>query len=224
MTYQLVSYNLCPYVQRAIIVLSEKGVKHDRTYIDLANKPDWFTAISPLGKVPVLKVDGTALFESAVICEYLDEVTEDSLHPADPLEKARHRSWIEVGSATLSAIGGFYSAPEATFEEKRQALQGHLARLETALGDGPYFAGDRFHMVDAVWPTVFRYFETFERIGDFGLTEGMPKVAAYRRAVMARPAVRNAVLPSYAEELMTFCLRRQSHLGDLARTGAGAAA
>ena len=99
-----------------------------------------------------------------------------------------------------------------------------MARLEAALGDGPYFAGDRFHMVDAVWPTVFRYFETFERIGDFHLTDGMPEVAAYRKAVMARPAVRNAVLPSYAEELMAFCLRRQSHLGDLARAGAGAAA
>jgi glutathione S-transferase len=53
-TYELVSHHLCPYVQRAAIVLTEKGVSFKRTLIDLDNKPDWFKAISPLGKVPLL--------------------------------------------------------------------------------------------------------------------------------------------------------------------------
>ena len=52
---KLISHKLCPYVQRAVIALNEKGVPFERIDIDLANKPDWFLKISPLGKVPVLR-------------------------------------------------------------------------------------------------------------------------------------------------------------------------
>ena len=59
-----------------------------------------------MGKVPVLIVDeNKVLFESAVICEYLNEITFGSLHSKDPLEKARHRAWIEFGSGILGSIG-----------------------------------------------------------------------------------------------------------------------
>ena len=98
----LVSFEMCPFVQRAAIVLAEKGVAFRRRNIDLDNKPDWFLAISPLGKVPVLLVDGEPLFESGVIVEYIEETTEPRLHPADPLERARHRAWMEVGASMLS--------------------------------------------------------------------------------------------------------------------------
>ena len=67
----LISHKLCPYVQRAVIALNEKGVPFERIDIDLGNKPDWFLKISPLGKVPVLRVASAegevALFESNVI-------------------------------------------------------------------------------------------------------------------------------------------------------------
>lgn len=69
----LISHRLCPYVQRAVIALNEKGVAFERIDIDLASKPDWFLKISPLGKVPVLRVSNESgevtLFESNVICE-----------------------------------------------------------------------------------------------------------------------------------------------------------
>src|SRR5918992_3647184 len=84
----LISHKLCPYVQRAVIALNEKGVPFERIDIDLANKPDWFLKLSPLGKVPVLVVeqDGReqVLFESAVIAEYLDETLAPRLHPTNP--------------------------------------------------------------------------------------------------------------------------------------------
>ena len=60
----------------------------------------------------------TSIFEFAVILEYLEETTPSPLHPADPLERARHRGWIEFGSQLLNAIGRFYSATdEAGFEK-----------------------------------------------------------------------------------------------------------
>src|SRR5262245_31097411 len=108
----LVSHHLCFYVQRAAIALYEKGVAFDRINVDLANKLDWFSAISPLGKVPLLKVGDAVIFESAVILEYLEETEANPLHPADPLHRAEHRAWIEFGSSILNDIWSFYTAPD----------------------------------------------------------------------------------------------------------------
>lgn len=66
----LISFKLCPYVQRSVINLLEKKVDYEIKYIDLANKPEWFLKISPFRRVPVLVVGEDVLFESAVINEY----------------------------------------------------------------------------------------------------------------------------------------------------------
>jgi len=79
MSIELISFKTCPFVQRAAITLGYKKVEHEVTYIDLADPPDWFLDISPLAKVPILKVDGEILFESAVINEYLDDITGGDL-------------------------------------------------------------------------------------------------------------------------------------------------
>jgi hypothetical protein len=137
-TLVLVSHALCPYVQRAAVVLAEKGVPFERRDIDLANKPDWFLKISPLGKTPVLRVDDEAIFESAVICEYLDETVLPRLHPADALCRARHRSWMEFGSALLNLIGVFYNAAdEAALAARAADIRARLAQVEATLGEGP---------------------------------------------------------------------------------------
>jgi glutathione S-transferase len=219
---RLVSHHLCPYVQRAVIALTEKGVAHERTYIDLADKPAWFRELSPLGKVPLLVVNGeTALFESAVICEYLEETEPGRrLHPADPVARARHRAWIEFASATLNDIWGFYTAPNAAaFEKKQSDLAGKFQWLEKALGDGPYFAGSAFSLVDAAFGPVFRYFDVFERHLVLDLFETTPKLRAWRGALAVRPSVRDAVSPDYADRLTTFLLARQSHLSRLMEDG-----
>ena len=220
-TLHLISHHLCPYVQRAVITLTEKNIAHERTYIDLADKPDWFRAISPLGKVPVLLVDGAPVFESTVICEYLDETTPGSLHPDDPLERARHRSWIEFASATLDAIAGFYVAPDAeAFAARTTVLRERLQWLDRHLGDGPWFAGERFHLVDAAWGPVFRYFDTFDAIDDFGILDGLDRVAVYRRALERRSSVQTAAPAGYPQRLETFLLRRNSHLSEHMREAA----
>ncbi|GAB3399292.1 glutathione S-transferase family protein [Massilia agilis] len=214
---ELVSHKLCPYVQRAAITLAEKGAAFERSWVDLGNRPAWFTAISPLGKVPLLKVDGEVLFESAVICDYLDETLGPRLHPADPLLRAKHRAWVEFGSSVLTAIGTFYNAPDAAaFERAADSLEGKFATIEQVLGDGPWFAGARFSLVDAAFGPVFRYFDVFDRIGRFGILDGKPKVQAWRAALAARPSVAGAVTPEYPELLLDFVRRRGSHLAALA--------
>lgn len=208
----LVSHALCPYVQRAAIVLTEKGLPFARRDIDLANKPDWFLAISPLGKTPVLRVDGEAIFESAVICEYLEDTQPPRLHPADPLRRARHRAWMEFGSGLLNLIGAFYSAPdEATLQARAADIHARFAQVEAVLGAGPFFDGD-FGLVDAVFGPVFRYFDLFDRIDDFGFWTGLPKVRRWRDELARRPSVRAAVATSYPQQLREFVAARRGAL------------
>ena len=212
----LISHHLCPYVQRAVISLTEKSALFKRVDVDLANKPDWFKAISPFGKTPVLKVGDRAIFESAVILEYLEETQPHPLHPADPLTRAEHRSWIEFGSSALNDVWAFYNAPDASaFEGKAKVLAGKFGELERRLTDGPYFDAQRFSLVDAVFGPVFRYFDVFDQIGDFGVLAGKPKVNAWRNALANRPSIRNAVSRDYEQRLWSFLEARGSHLSRL---------
>ena len=217
----LVSHLLCPYVQRAAIALAEKGVAFDRVDIDLANKPGWFTAISPLGKVPLLQVSvpegRIAIFESAAILEYLEETQPAPLHPADPLERARHRGWIEFASAQLANIARLYNASATdAFEAEHSALRLSFERLEQELGDrphGPLVVNERMSLVDAVYAPVFRYFDVFETRAGLATLAGLPRIAAWRSALAARPSVRDAVSPDYPERLADFLAARTSVLG-----------
>ena len=209
----LVSHVLCPYVQRAAIVLDEKGIPFERRNVDLAHKPDWFLACSPLGKTPVLLVGKDAIFESTVICEYLDETLEPRLHPSDPLQRARHRAWMEFGSSLLSTIGAFYNAgTEEALQAQAAQIKAKLALLEAELGTGPWFRGAHFSVVDAVFGPVFRYFDVLDQLGDFRFWEHTPKAAAWRAALAARPSVHRAVRPDYDALLRTFIRQRSSAL------------
>jgi len=214
MQLTLVSHTLCPYVQRAAIVLAEKNVEFDRRWVDLAAKPSWFLAISPLAKTPVLLADGEAVFESAVICEFLDESFMPRLHPQQPLVRARHRGWMEFGSAVLNGIAAFYGAPdEHALSARREDLRGRLVQLEAAVDvQGPYFAGREFSMVDAVFGPVFRYFDVFAQLGEDDFVAGLPRLRAWRKALSERASVRDAAPANYADLLRDFLLRRGSAL------------
>lgn len=213
----LISHLLCPYVQRAVIVLEEKEIPYERIDIDLANKPDWFLKVSPMGKTPVLLVGDQPIFESAVICEYLDEITMHRIHPGTPLVRAQHRAWMEFASATLSAIGAMYGAPdEGSLATKVGDLRQKFLQVEVALNSAtqhlPYFAGESFCMVDAAFAPVFRYFEVLDTIDDFGVFTHTPRVNAWRMALQQRDSVQKAVRTDYPELLSEFLIQRKSAL------------
>jgi glutathione S-transferase len=166
----------------------------------------------------VLRVGDKAIFESAVILEYLEETLPHPLHPGNPLERAEHRSWIEFGSAVLQDIAGMYSVSDANgVNEKTAALGAKFALVEKHLSDGPYFAGAKFGLVDTVFGPVFRYFDVFDQIDDFAIFDQKPKVAAWRRALKARSSVREAVVSDYEQRLWKFIEQKGSYLGKLAK-------
>lgn len=212
----LISHPLCPYVQRVAIILNEKNVSFSRINIDLANKPDWFLRISPIGKTPVLVVNNVPIFESAVICEFLEDTQSPKLHPINPLTRALHRGWMEFGSSLLNNIAAFYNAPDkASLKDATQIIHEKLQCIEETLDSSPYFSGKDFCIVDAVFGPVFRYFDLFDQIDDFGFFIGLDKVSLWRKTLSNHPSVQNAVDRNYSQQLRLFLLNKKSALSKL---------
>jgi glutathione S-transferase len=221
MKLTLISHALCPYVQRAVIALNEKHAPYERIDIDLRNKPDWFLGISPLGKTPVLNVGEQPVFESAVICEYLEDTVGPALHPEDPLERAQHRGWIEFASVTLNNIWSFYTAKDdSAYQTAGSALVARFMQIEKVLHDGPYFSGRHFSLVDAAFAPVFRYFDVFDSVSGIDVFADTPRVRAWRSALSERASVKSAVGQNYPELLRQFVIDQK---GVLAQRLAGAA-
>ena len=218
--YKLISHHLCPFVQRAAIALNEKGIPFERVNIDLADKPGWFLDLSPLGKVPVLVVDEQdVLFESSVIAQYLDDVTGGGLLDAEPLTRARQKAWMEYASNLIGVVGQLYNAKNSgAFEVARHTLADRFRTLEENLGEGPYFSGANFSLVDAAFAPAFRYFDVIEQLVDLDVFSQTPRVAAWRSRLAARPSVIDAVAEDYLERLLGFFAKRDSIVGKAAHS------
>ncbi len=201
---ELISFKICPFVQRSVIVLNEKGQDYDITYIDLKNPPDWFKSISPLGKVPVLKVGETAIFESAVIMEYLDETTPPSLHPADPIKKAQNRAWIEFASTVImDQFQMMMAKDEEGFNQKRNEVKTKLQQLEQII-TGPLFNGEDFTLVDAAYAPLFMRINFLESWTELGLLDGLPKVSIWSERLLAMDSVKNSTVPEIKDLFKSF--------------------
>ncbi|MEQ9845208.1 MULTISPECIES: glutathione S-transferase family protein [Pectobacterium] len=202
----LISHPLCPFVQRSAIVLLEKNVPFERINVDLSAKPDWFLALSPTGKVPVLKVhqangEDAIIFESMVICEYLNETQDGaSMYADDALIRAKQRGWIEFATAILGNAWQFLNATDqAVADSKRASFRNQLERIEAELGSGPYFSGANFSMVDAVYAPIFRYFSIIDASVSESIFEGLPRVSAWKALLAKRESVKAAVSADYAQ-------------------------
>ncbi len=210
MAIRLISFKTCPFVQRAVITLKHKQIDFEVDYIDLADPPDWFLEMSPLGKVPVLEVDGEILFESAVINEYLDDITGAELQPADPLARAKNRAWIEFASDML---GNLYQMKMSKDEERylkyRNLLSAQMSRIEQRLGDGPWFNGDDFTLCDTAFAPLFRQ----DSVADGRLAvldaASTPKTAAWAERLLALPEVRDSVVDEF-EDLYLAAMRKNN--------------
>ncbi|MCJ8340000.1 MAG: glutathione S-transferase family protein [Pseudomonadales bacterium] len=214
----LISHYLCPYVQRAIIALTEQRIEFKRIDIDLANKPAWFKKLSPLGKVPALLIDEkTVLFESNVIVEYINDISGSSLLATDPLARARERAWIEFASATLNNIGQLYNAKtEVEYLHAYSLLESKWCALEKNLSGSTFFNGEHFSLVDAAFAPVFRYFDAFENFSEFKFLSLCTQTASWRKNLALRPSVKTAVAADYIGLLTAFVIKRNSYLGSLA--------
>ncbi len=149
---ELISFKTCPFVQRSIITMILQKRPFKMTNVDLRNKPDWFLKLSPLGKVPVMKVNDEVLFESAVIIEYLDETAPEDirLSPKDPLDKARNRAWLEYFTQLFTSWIKILSVKtkeehEAEYKEFTRRLK-YFEDYKPSVLKGKYLNGDKVQL------------------------------------------------------------------------------
>lgn len=134
---------------RTRMVLREKGIDFEIHEVDLTNKGEEFLSVSPYGKVPVLRVGGTSLYESNIVNEYLDEVYEPpKLMPDNPEERASVRSWMAfaddyffpaISGVRMGAQRGY---SEEQIQEAKEKLNDALSRLEHQLEGRQYLVGE----------------------------------------------------------------------------------
>ncbi len=199
----LISFDICPYVQRSTIVLEEKGVPYEIEFIDLADKPDWFLEISPHGKVPVLRIGDAVLFESAVILEYLDEIHEPRLHPDDPLERARDRSWFSVADVLAQEMFQMMIADDRdALEQRAEVVRRNLARLAEEL-EGPLWRGEDVCAMDAVtYPALQRLGWLDEVYPELDLFGGAGTIRTWRDTLAERRSVVASTVPDVRERFL----------------------
>ena len=145
-------------------------------------------------------MDGEVLFESAVINEYLDEITGGELQPEDPLARAKNRAWIEFAS---NMIGNLYtmkmSKDADSYHRHRDRLVDLLHRVEQRLGDGPWFDGEKFSLCDTAFAPFFRQDCVFDGQLSVLDRESMPKTVAWAERLLALPEVRGSVVEEFED-------------------------
>jgi len=200
---RLISFKVCPFVQRSVILLKEKGVDYDIEFIDVYDPPEWFKKLSPTGKVPVMEVEDTVLFESAVISEYIDEVYPPSLHPSNPLDKAKNRAWVEFTSPLY--MGTFNLMMAKTQEEVDTAIEDmhkNLATLEAEKKNQPWFNGEAFSLVDIAMAPYFIRANFYKKHFDLDLLKDFPRMQQWSEALLARQTVTDSVVEGFDEMLL----------------------
>ncbi|OIQ20060.1 MAG: hypothetical protein BM556_06110 [Bacteriovorax sp. MedPE-SWde] len=210
----IISFGLCPFVQRSLITMNHKKVPYKVKYIDLENKPDWFLKISPLGKVPVLQVGDEVLFESAVINEYIDEVTSGTLHPTDPLQKAFERAYIELSSAvTMNYFQTAISKDEDSYKANKEALEKNLTSLLDKF-KGPYFRGEEFSLVDtSAVPALQRLALSGNLLEELNLSDAInKKLNQWLESTLPLESVQKSVPENFEEDFREYLIKKESYI------------
>lgn len=203
-----------PYAHRVEMVLIEKNIPYEVKEVDLANRPDWFVKDAPLGKVPLLYAGNKVLFESIVICEYLEEAfAQNPLHPKDLAEKAWHRGWMEFSNAILSAVFGvMFAKNQEEFDVKKADVVAKIAILDKHLKFNPYFDGEKFSLVDVCLASSLKPLTYIDNKFTLEVFDLYKNAAAYAEGVVTRGSLHKALPSDYDEIFKLFLERRKSHL------------
>jgi len=209
---EIISSSTCPFAQRTRMVLLEKQIQFTLTEIDLDNKPDWFTEISPYGKVPVVRHGKTVIFESAIINEYIEEVFPDRpLLPDTPEGRAQARIWIDFANVRFTPqIYKLMLAQDSGRQlEHAQKLTQALLMMEhkglSARSLGPYWLGANVSLVDfTFYPhlqrfNVLNHYRNFEIPKECKLLKDWIKIIENNKSVRAMQIAENILIRNWSK-------------------------
>ncbi|MEM9604968.1 MAG: glutathione S-transferase family protein [Pseudomonadota bacterium] len=211
----IVSFSICPFVQRVTALLEAKGLAYTVSYINLSDPPPWFSELSPTGQVPLLVTEaGEALFESDAIVEYLDEIAPPLVAGLSPVQRAQDRAWsTQASKHYLPQCSAMQSADRAVLTEREAPLHAAFDRAEAAIGDGPYFRGNTLGNVDIAWLPLLHRAARVEAHSGHDLLQGHPKVKAWQHALADTGLFEASVSADFNADFDGFYLSERTYLG-----------
>ena len=207
----LYQFESSPYCWKVRIALAEKKVEYKTEKPVNRDTDPKFRSMTPLGKVPVLVLeDGTALFESTIINEFLDErYPSPPLMPNDPADRARVRIFEEIGDAWLAPALRLIFTARYRFEGGKVFRLKTIDRDQEAAGmkssahyldylnanlEGQEFFVTQFSLADiGLTPPLVRT----ARFLELPLKDKWPNIASWADRILARPSVMAAPPPPY---------------------------
>ncbi|MEM7393908.1 MAG: glutathione S-transferase family protein [Verrucomicrobiota bacterium] len=212
---KVISFKICPFVQRVTALLEAKKAPYDIEYIDLSKKPDWFLDMSPNSQVPLLVTEaGKPLFESDAIAEYLDEVVEPLEPDIGPEDRAIDRAWsYQAAKNYLVQCSAQRSPSEEILTERAEKLGKAFERMEKVLGGGPFFKGERIGNVDISWLPLLHRADVIRTRTCYDFLKGYPKVQAWQAALMETGLPARSVPEDFEDVFSGFYLSDKTFLG-----------
>lgn len=216
MKLELISFKLCPFVQRAIIILKKQKIDYDITFINPMDPPDWFKAISPTGQVPLLKANDEVIFESSVISEFANDISENDLHPSDAIQKAKNRAWIQFSSTIFDDLFNLVTGDKEIYAKAKESLFGKLAKVESVKGKDVFFNGADFNMIDAAFAPIFMRLSWINEFTDNALSiSEFNNLSAWSEAILAVDEVQDSVSEGIDDVYYSNIEAREGHLSTL---------
>ena len=212
---KIVSFKICPFVQRVTALLEAKGVPYDIEFIDLSAKPQWFLDISPTGQVPLLITEaGEALFESEAIVEYIDEITPPLLTDASPEQRAKDRAWsYQASKHYLVQCSTMQSKDKSVLAEREAKLTKAFEKAEHQLGSGPFFNGETLGNVDIAWLPLLHRAQIVREQSGYDFLARYPKTRAWQAALADTGLYAKSVAADFEEKFSDFYLADRTFLG-----------
>ncbi len=212
---KIISFKICPFVQRVTALLEAKKIPYQIEFIELSKKPQWFLDISPNGQVPVLVSEaGIPLFESNAIVEYIDEVSQPLESEVSPEQRAIDRAWsYQASKHYLTQCSAQRSADRDTLMQRSDKLNTVFARVEKKLGDGPFFKGDSLSNVDLAWLPMLHRADIINQFTCYDFIQAYPKVKEWQSALLDTGLAEKSVSSDFTQRFTDFYLSQSSYLG-----------
>ncbi|MDP2573565.1 glutathione S-transferase family protein [Vibrio penaeicida] len=218
---KIISFTICPFVQRVTALLEAKKLPYEIEYISLKDKPDWFLELSPNGQVPLLVTDsGQALFESDAIAEYIDDIAAPLQPRLTPEQKAINRAWsYQATKHYLTQCGTMRSKDESTLQERGAKLISVFEKAEKflsaekALSDGAFFNGKELSNVDIAWLPLLHRADIVKQHTRFDFLSGLPRVQKWQKALMETGLAEKSVADDFLNKFTQFYLSDETELG-----------
>ena len=220
---KVISFKICPFVQRVTALLEAKNASYDIQYIDLSNKPDWFMEISPNGQVPLLITElSEVLFESDAIVEYIEETISNPLFNSNPVKKAQERAWSYLASKHyLVQCAAQRSKDKETLLERSHQLSKAFAKLEIKLTNSKFFSDDNLGMVDIAWLPLLHRVSIIEKYSGYDFINKFPKVKLLQKNILKTGLAEKSVSEDFEDKFTAFYLSEETYLGQCTKTKSG---